>query len=413
MVIAPRLPLQSGEPALWFARVRLALALGSLASVALFDEPHRVRLALVLAAVALPWSAALVVLVRRRTELVTSLGIAVGDLLVLAVIQVASPAAYGGVRFVALFLIATHAYFLGELRGLVVALAAVVLLVPAAPLLGVPVHDGILALYESLFALSAICCGVFVARIRTAESAERLRARDVSRRAMEAEAHVRRRLAESIHDGPVQELIGLDLILASIDQAIARGDADSVSDRLKEARTLTERNIGALRDEIVGLGPYAFDELTFDTAVEQCAPVWRRRFGLEVELAVDRVNLPNELCGTLFGIAQEAIANAGRHAEATRVVLTLRIVGDEVELRVSDDGHGFEGTSPLEATDPGHIGLASMRERAELIGGRLEIETGPRGTRVLVRAPLTPAEQAHSHDGPASRWRRVLYSQPR
>jgi signal transduction histidine kinase len=391
VIAGGRLPLQSDEPAESFARVRLALAAAALVAVLLFDAPHRARTAIVLAAVAIPWSAALLVLARRRMELVMSPAAAAGDLAVLAVIQIAEPSSYGGVRFVALFLIATHAYFLGELRGLAVAIGGVVLLVPAAALLDVPIHDGTLAFSESLFAVSAICCGLFVARLRTAESTERLRARDVSRRAIEAEAHVRRRLAESIHDGPVQELIGLDLILASIEQAAARGDETSVRERLTEARNLTERNIGALRDEIVGLGPYAFDEITFDTAVEQCAPVWQRRFGLGIELAVDRVDLSNELCGSLFGIAQEAIANAGRHANATRVVLTLRVVGDEVELRVSDDGHGFEGAPPLAATAPGHIGLASMRERAELIGGRLEIETGERGTKVLVRAPLVPS----------------------
>ncbi|MEA2353165.1 MAG: two-component system, NarL family, nitrate/nitrite sensor histidine kinase NarX, partial [Thermoleophilaceae bacterium] len=74
-------------------------------------------------------------------------------------------------------------------------------------------------------------------------------------------------------------------------------------------------------------------------------------------------------------------------------VVTLRTVGPEVELRVSDDGHGFGATDPLSTTDPGHIGLASMRERAELIGGRLEIETGDRGTKVLVRAPLPARDE--------------------
>jgi signal transduction histidine kinase len=227
--------------------------------------------------------------------------------------------------------------------------------------------------------------------LRTAESAGRLRSRELSRRAIEAENDIRRRVAESLHDGPVQELVSLDLMLASLDQVAARGDAELLRERLSDARILTERNIAALRDEMVGLGPYAFDELTFDTAVEQCLPVWRRRFGLDIELAVDRLDLTNEVCGALFGIAQEAIANAGRHAGASRVIVTLRTVDDEVELRVSDDGHGFEGPGPLATTDPGHIGLASMRERAELIGGRLEIETGERGTKVLVRAPLRPA----------------------
>jgi signal transduction histidine kinase len=85
------------------------------------------------------------------------------------------------------------------------------------------------------------------------------------------------------------------------------------------------------------------------------------------------------------------VANAGKHAEASRVVVTLRTVGDEVELRVSDDGQGFKGPGPLSSTTSGHIGLASMRERADLIGGRLEIETGERGTKVLVRAPFNGA----------------------
>jgi signal transduction histidine kinase len=69
------------------------------------------------------------------------------------------------------------------------------------------------------------------------------------------------------------------------------------------------------------------------------------------------------------------------------VVVTLRTVGDEVELRVSDDGHGFAGEDPDSMTDPGHIGLASMRERAAVIDGRIEIETGERGTKVLARVP--------------------------
>jgi signal transduction histidine kinase len=201
---------------------------------------------------------------------------------------------------------------------------------------------------------------------------------------------MRRRLAESIHDGPVQELVSLDLMLASLETAAERGDDAAVRERLTEARTLTQRNIGALRDELIGLGPYAFDELSYDIALEQCAPVWQRRYGIEIEMAVDRLDLSNEVCGALFGITQEAVANAGRHANATRIVVTLRPVEEEVELRVSDDGEGFTGPGPLSSTTSGHIGLASMRERAELIGGRLEIETGERGTKVLVRAPLGP-----------------------
>ena len=87
--------------------------------------------------------------------------------------------------------------------------------------------------------------------------------------------------------------------------------------------------------------------------------------------------------------ALPAVANAGRHAGAEAVSLSLRHVGGELELRVTDNGNGFSDGQPLGAAEPGHLGLASMRERAELMGGALEIETSDRGTRVLVRAPLT------------------------
>lgn len=391
MAAPGRIQLRSSEPVLWFAYLRALIVVAGLASVAVFDVPNRGRVALAIALVALPWAAWLVLEARGRSSVALHPAIAAGDLLILGLVQVAEPASYAGVRFVALFLIATHAYFQGERRGVVVAVAGIAFLVPVAALVDTPLDGGMLTFSEALFGVSALCCGLFVARLRTAESAERLRSRDLSRRAIEAEAEVRRRLAESIHDGPVQELVSLDLMLASLDQAAQRGDVAAIRERLSEARALTERNIGALRDELVGLGPYAFDELSFDIAIEQCMPVWQRRYGIQIELAVEQLDLSNEICGALFGIAQEAVANAGRHADASRVVVTLRPVGDEVELRISDDGHGFSGPGPLSSTTSGHIGLASMRERAELIGGRLEIETGERGTKVLVRAPLVGA----------------------
>jgi two-component system, NarL family, sensor kinase len=205
---------------------------------------------------------------------------------------------------------------------------------------------------------------------------------------MQADSEVRRRVAESIHDGPVQELIGLDMILSA---ARSETEDPDVGNLIEEARDLVSRNVRALRDEIIELGPYAFQEITFATAIESCLPVWQRRYGFEVRLAIERVELSPEMAGDLFRIAQEAVVNAGRHAEASRVELSLRSVGGEIELRVADNGQGFEGTLPMTSSKPGHLGLASMRERAELMDGKLEIESSKRGTRVLVRAPLRMA----------------------
>jgi two-component system NarL family sensor kinase len=227
-----------------------------------------------------------------------------------------------------------------------------------------------------------------VGSLRTAESASRLRARDLSRRTIQAENQVRRRVAEAIHDGPVQELIGLDMILSSARKAAAEGRREEASALLDDARELAERNIRVLRDEIVDLGPYAFEELAFDTAIENCIPVWRRRYRFEVMAAIERIELPADMAGDLFRIAQEAVANAGRHSGAEAVSISLRMLDSEVELRVTDNGKGFGNTDPLSLGPPGHLGVASMRERAALLDGSLDIESSERGTRVLVKAPL-------------------------
>ena len=172
--MARRLPLQSGEPMIWIAAVRLLFVVIALASVAVFDVPHRGRVALVLAAAALPWAVMALAATRRNPRFAPNPLVALVDLVVLGGVQVAEPEAYAGVRFVALFFVATHAYFLGEMRGLVVAAAAVVALVPAAALLhGIPIHGGMLPYYEVLFAVSALSCGLLVGRFRTGESAAR------------------------------------------------------------------------------------------------------------------------------------------------------------------------------------------------------------------------------------------------
>jgi signal transduction histidine kinase len=251
-----------------------------------------------------------------------------------------------------------------------------------------PVPGDVHAFYETVFILSALATGVVVGRLRTSESASRLRARSLSRRTIQAESKVRRRVAEALHDGPVQELIGLDMILSSAGKAASENRGADAARLLEEARKVTERNIGVLRDELLDLGPYAFEELGFGAAIENCLPVWKRRYGLEVLAAIENVDLPPETAGALFGIAQEAVVNAGRHSGAEAVSVSLRTVDARLELRVTDNGNGFGDVDPLGHSERGHLGLAMMRERAELLDGALDIETSELGTRVRVLVPL-------------------------
>jgi two-component system NarL family sensor kinase len=383
-----RVPIDTTGSIVVLAIARLALALVALSAVVVVGFPYEGRAAAVLA-VFVAWSAAVLVVARREPDRMTSPLVPAGDFALLLALELAAPDTLGAVRLAALFLIAAHAHFQGEQRGVAVAAIGSTVLVVGSALRGdAPFGSDVLTFYEAVFVLSALASAVVVGLLRTSESASRLRARGLSRRTMQAESEVRRRVAESIHDGPVQELIGLDMILSAARNAAEHGRGEEAAGLIEEARELGIRNLRALRDEIVDLGPYAFQELSFDTAIEDCLPVWRRRYGFEVGLAIERIDLPPEMAGDLFRIAQEAVVNAGRHAEAKAVSISLRMVGSRVELRVADDGHGFDENGSLVAGEPGHLGLASMRERAELMDGTLEVESSRRGTRVLVLAPL-------------------------
>jgi two-component system, NarL family, sensor kinase len=380
-----RVPIESSRPILVFAAARLAIAVVALVAVIAVGFPYQGRAGAVLGVFVL-WSAGLIAVARQEPSYGLHPLVPAIDFALLLLLELVAPDTLGGVRLAALFLIAAHSHFQGERRGLMIAAAGATALVVGSAVRGdAPFDSDVLAFYEAVFVLASLATAVVVGLLRTSESTSRLRARELSRRTMQAESEVRRRVAESIHDGPVQELIGLDMILSA-----ARSETEdaNVGSLIEDARDLVSRNVRALRDEIVELGPYAFQEITFATAIESCLPVWQRRYGIEIRLAIERVDLPPEMAGDLFRIAQEAVVNSGRHAEASRVELSLRALNGDIELRVADDGQGFEGNMRLDSSEPGHLGLASMRERAELMDGRLEIESSDRGTRVLVCAPL-------------------------
>jgi signal transduction histidine kinase len=269
-----RLPIESTQPVVAFAATRVAVAVAALIAIMVLGFPYDGRGVAVIAGIGLPWTVGILLVARRNPEAALHPLVAAGDVTVLLAIELLVPEAYGATRFTALFVLAAHAHFQGERRGVAIALIGSSLLVAATAVRGdTPLTAEVLEFYEVVFILSAVAAGVVVGSLRTAESASRLRARSLSRRTMQAESEVRRRVAEAIHDGPVQELIGLDLILGSAAKAASEGRREEALVLLEDARELAERNIRTLRDEIVDLGPYAFEELGFGTAIENCIPV--------------------------------------------------------------------------------------------------------------------------------------------
>jgi signal transduction histidine kinase len=384
-----RVPIESSESVVLFANARIALVLTSIVLGISLGFPFEEKLVGLLAGVALPWSVAVLVLARRVPDVAMSPWMAAGDFVVLGIVQLVVPEIYALYRFVALFFVAVHSHFQGERRGVTLAAGGSGVVIAARAIAGDgPIRGDLLFLYEAFFAAAALSSAVVIGRLRTAESASRLRARDLTRRTLRSEGEIRRRVAESIHDGPVQELIGLDMMLAAANTAAEQGDHGRAAGLVADARKVAEKNVEMLRDEIVDLGPFAFAELSFAQGVENCVSIWERRYGIKVLLALEDVEMPPETAGHLFRITQEATVNAGRHGEAKQVSISLRSLDGSLELRVMDDGKGFGDVDPLGPSEPGHLGLAAMRERAELLDGTLRIESSELGTKVVATAPL-------------------------
>jgi signal transduction histidine kinase len=375
------------RPVVSFAVVRLLLPAAALLADLVLGVPNGAAPALILGLVAIPWAVAILMVARSDPARALTPAVAVGDLIVIAAVQAAMPDAYAATHFVALLFIGAHAHFQGARRGLLIAVFGAVLLIGVTIASDPPIESDQLAFYETIFAVSCLAIAAVIGELRVIETAGRLRAQALSRRTIVGEDEVRRHVADFIHDGPVQELIGLDLILRGASKAAERGDTARTNELIGQARELAGGNIRALRDEIVNLGPYAFEELSFEIAIERCIPVWHRRYGCEVLVDAD-LQLEPQVANDLFRITQEAVANGCKHGEAKHVEIQLVRDGQAAVLSVVDDGKGFGQIDPLGPHEPGHIGLASIRERTELLAGSLTITSQPGRTEVQVRVPL-------------------------
>lgn len=198
----------------------------------------------------------------------------------------------------------------------------------------------------------------------------------------------RRRLARELHDDTLQSLIALNqrVQLARLDL----GDHPAQSS-LAELQQLAEQTIENLRRFTRALRPIYLEDLGLVTALEMLARETHQSVSLSADFrkvgAEQRLAPEVEL--TLYRIAQEALSNVTRHAQAAHASITLAFNPRSVTLTVVDDGRGFAvPDSPAEFAPGGHFGLLGMHERAELISAHLKIESAPgRGTRVTVELP--------------------------
>ena len=187
-------------------------------------------------------------------------------------------------------------------------------------------------------------------------------------------------MARELHDGVIQDLIGLSYRLEALQEG--EGDARQVGEIHGRVDVLVDE----LRRVCCDLRPSAVNQLGLAAALQALAQEFSLR-GLQVEVQVEDVSLPAAMAVGLYRIGQEALSNVWRHARASRAVVTLAREKEGVVLRVTDDGRGFDFKSAM--GQDRCFGLLGMCERAEAMRGQLAVESAPgEGTQVSVWCDL-------------------------
>jgi signal transduction histidine kinase len=235
---------------------------------------------------------------------------------------------------------------------------------------------------------------------RLAEREEALE--QFAERIVEWQEHESRRLAGEIHDGISQRIVSLFFHLSAAADSI-RDAPDVAAEQVARAQDLAAAALDETRSAIAGLRPPVLDDLGLAASLESLGSSFP---ALDVTVEAMQTPMAEHVETAIYRTAQEALQNVAKHASARTVRIRLSRQRDKAVLDVSDDGSGFDvatagapaptvraGSAP--AAGRTGFGLAGMRERAELLGGRLELTSAPgRGSTVRLVIPFLPAAQA-------------------
>ncbi len=203
----------------------------------------------------------------------------------------------------------------------------------------------------------------------------------------------RARIAREIHDTLAQAFVGISSQLDAV--AIETGDRSGKAWRhLELARRMTRHSLTEAKRSVVDLRASELRNRDLSSALATAVCQWRSAKSVAIDLDISGVprKLPEAVQQNVFRIAQEAVNNTMKHASASKIGIHLEMKPRMLSLTVNDDGKGFEPSGTL-SPDDGHLGLLGMRERAESLGGDLDLYSQPgKGTRVQVTVPLFPED---------------------
>jgi two-component system NarL family sensor kinase len=221
--------------------------------------------------------------------------------------------------------------------------------------------------------------GISIERARLAEDATRL-----------ARAEERTRMAREIHDTLAQGFVGISSQLDAVAMCLP-DEKSSARKYLDLARRMARHSLTEARRSVMDLRASALEGQDLAAAIEAGTRMWTAGSGVHVDVMVEAAapcELPQEMEQHLLRIAQEAVTNVLKHAEASKIWVKLNMEARKLNLRIVDNGRGFEQEDVFQSRG-GHFGLMGMRERAERLGGELHLSSHPgEGTKVEVVVPL-------------------------
>ena len=214
---------------------------------------------------------------------------------------------------------------------------------------------------------------------------------EIARRVLESLEAERERLMRDVHDGPAQMLANAIFELDYLDRLADRVSSDvrpALRAEITAMKGQFRTSLDGVRAMIYDLRPPVLSELGLAGAIRTYANEYESRYGLRTVLNLEdrETGLDSQQELAVYRVMQEALQNTHRHANATTVRIQWERDGDDWVLRCTDDGVGFDIVRA--ARQPRSVGLVSMRQRAELIGGQFELRSTPgQGATITVRIP--------------------------
>jgi len=216
--------------------------------------------------------------------------------------------------------------------------------------------------------------------------------RRLAHQILSAQEDERRLISRELHDEVVQTLVGINVQLAALDRA-ASVSTTGLKSKIATTQRLVEKSVNAVHRFARDLRPAVLDDLGLIPALHSFMKTVASREKLRINLtaAASAEDLDSDKRTVLYRIAQEALTNVSRHARATEVNVSIKSIRGLICMEIHDNGRAFDVQRAFSAKTNKRLGLLGMRERVEMVGGMLAIDSAPgKGTTVRVEIPLSP-----------------------